>query len=380
MKQKEVKGKVVKVKTVKEPIRMRFKKLKDGSESIYFDIYRDGQRKYDFQKLYIVPERTEEDKEKNKETLKLATRLKNKMILDLESSEHGFDNKQGEKQKVHVITYINELAEKASSESMKYQYRGLVKQITEYKGTKITLGQITKDWCKGFYEYLRKKTTIEQGTKSQYSKLLTLAISGAVEDDYITNNPAKSISRKDKIKQPESSVEYLTIDEVKKLIETECTKEVVKLAFLFSCFSGLRYSDIVNLKWDDIKKDNDGEYYIKYQQEKTEKNENLQISKEAMKYVPVREEKENVFKLPQNGYTNQILAGWVLAAGIKKRVTFHVARHTNATLLLSAGVAIETVSKILGHSDIKTTQIYAKVIDEKKREAANILDKIMKEA
>jgi len=78
--------------------------------------------------------------------------------------------------------------------------------------------------------------------------------------------------------------------------------------------------------------------------------------------------------LSGNGYTNQALASWVLSAGINKRVTFHVSRHTNATLLLSLGVPIETVSKLLGHTDIKTTQIYAKVIDKNKREAVSKLD------
>ena len=78
--------------------------------------------------------------------------------------------------------------------------------------------------------------------------------------------------------------------------------------------------------------------------------------------------------LSNNFATNQVLAGWALAAGIKKRVTFHVSRHTNATLLLALGVPIETVAKILGHSDIKTTQIYAKVIDQNKRAAVSKLD------
>ena len=84
-----------------------------------------------------------------------------------------------------------------------------------------------------------------------------------------------------------------------------------------------------------------------------------------------------IFNLPNNFATNQILAGWALAAGIKKRVTFHVSRHTNATLLLSLGASIETVAKLLGHSDIKTTQIYAKVIDHNKRAAVNMLDGIV---
>jgi site-specific recombinase XerD len=112
-------------------------------------------------------------------------------------------------------------------------------------------------------------------------------------------------------------------------------------------------------------------------QKKTKKHELLQVSDEAFKFLPERgttKDTDVIFILSDNGYTNQALKSWVLAAGVKKRVTFHIGRHTNATLLLSLGVPIETVSKLLGHSNIQTTQIYAKVIDKNKRDAVSKLD------
>jgi integrase len=145
-------------------------------------------------------------------------------------------------------------------------------------------------------------------------------------------------------------------------------------------FSIARVSGVQLLKWGDIQTDNDGQKIIRFTQKKTKRNEYLQVSEEALKHLPERNgstDNDMIFSLSQNGYTNQILAGWALAAGVQKRVTFHVARHTNATLLLSLGVPIETVSKLLGHSDIKTTQIYAKVIDKNKREAVSKLDGLM---
>jgi integrase len=355
--------------------------LKNGNKSIYLDIYRDGQRTYEFLKLYVVPVHSEQDKDKNRETLLLANKIKNRKILELDSTEHGFESKAGsEKQKTNLSDYINELAKNykdGEKTSMYYSFRGLGKKLQEYKGNKITLKQLNKEYCKGFIEYLKKDKTISRGTAYQYSGLLNIVINRAMQDDILSNNPMRTISRGDKIKKAESNVEYLTIEELRQLSETPCISDTAKKAFLFSCFSGLRYSDIQALKWDDIKKDNNGEYYIKYQQEKTDKIENLQISKEAIKQLPERSENEQVFSLMQNGYLNKIIAGWALAAGITKKVTFHVARHTNATLLMSLGVEIETVSKILGHSDIKTTQIYAKVIDERKREAVRKLDDII---
>jgi integrase len=131
------------------------------------------------------------------------------------------------------------------------------------------------------------------------------------------------------------------------------------------------------LKWGNIQTDNEGNRIIRFIQKKTGKYENLQISDEALKFLPERgtaKDDDIIFPLPPNGFTNNVLKVWVLSAGIKKRVTFHVARHTNATLLLSLGVPIETVSKLLGHSNIQTTQIYAKVIDKNKRAAVSKLD------
>jgi site-specific recombinase XerD len=117
--------------------------------------------------------------------------------------------------------------------------------------------------------------------------------------------------------------------------------------------------------------------FINYVQKKTTKQEYLPISKSAVKYLPERgEEKDtdSVFKFPSGGYVNLQLRQWAFTAGLKKKISFQQSRHTNATLLLSLEVPIETVSKILGHSDIKTTQIYAKVIDKSKRDAVDKLD------
>jgi integrase len=210
-----------------------------------------------------------------------------------------------------------------------------------------------------------------------YNKILTVVLNSAMRDGYLQNNPMNLLHRHEVPRQPESNREFLTIDEIKQLVKTPCAKPNVKQSFLFTCFSGLRFSDVRALRWGDIQTDNDGQKAIRYTQKKTNKNEYLQISNEALKHLPERNganDDDTIFRLSQNGVINETLAGWVLAAGIKKRVTFHVGRHTNATLLLSLGVPIETVSKILGHADIKTTQIYAKVVDRNKREAVSKLD------
>lgn len=378
----------------KEPIRIRFKQLQNGNQSIYFDIYRNGKRVYDFPKLYIIPEKTDTDKEKNRETLVLANKIKAKRILELESSENGFIS-NSLNQKANLIDYIRELAKKKKESGIRGvndSYLGLINHLTRYKGDKITFKHVTKEYCSGFNEYLKTAANgtykrgfsetyptgvLSQSTQYNYSRVLSVSLNCAVQDGIIQSNPMKKLTRFERPKLPESSREYLTIDEVRQLVKTPCVKPVVKQAFLFACFSGLRFSDVKTLKWGDIQTDSEGQKLIKYTQQKTGKNEYLQISDEALKFLPERNEAKNndiIFILSGNGYTNQALAGWALAAGVQKRVTFHVGRHTNATLLLSLEVPIETVSKLLGHSNIKTTQIYAKVIDKNKRAAVSKLD------
>jgi integrase len=380
----------------KEPVKIRYKALSNGNQSIYFDIYRNGKRMYEFPKLYLIPEHTPGDREQNRQMLEKAIKIKAQRIDEITSNENGFIN-TGLKQKASFTDYLQALADEKrelakSTRGIHQTYAGLLKHITAYKGDGITFKHVTRDFCTGFIEYLQtaqngtyKRGTSEvnpsgllsQGTQHSYVRALSTALNRAVSDGIIQSNPVNQLKRFERPKKPDASREYLTIDEVKQLVKTECIKPLVKQAFLFSCFSGLRFSDVKALKWEDIQADSEGKRIIHYTQKKTKKNEYLQISDEALKFLPGRgtaKDTDTVFILSNNGYTNQALKSWVLASGIKKRVTFHVGRHTNATLLLSLGVPIETVSKLLGHSDIQTTQIYAKVIDKNKRAAVSKLD------
>ena len=114
-------------------------------------------------------------------------------------------------------------------------------------------------------------------------------------------------------------------------------------------------------------------YYIRFKQKKTKGQETLPISADAVSILGERlSHEEAVFQnLTYSEYNNQKIREWITRAGINKHITFHCARHTYATLQLTLGTDIYTVSKLLGHRDIKTTQVYAKIIDEKKVEAAN---------
>lgn len=125
---------------------------------------------------------------------------------------------------------------------------------------------------------------------------------------------------------------YLTIDEIRKMAETECEKEVIKRAFMFSCFCGLRISDIRKLKWTDIEQTTDGDgnthYRLSTTMQKTQKTITYQLSNEAVKWLPERGEGELVFNhLTKKSKLSMVVKDWAKAAGIEKYVTFHVSSH-----------------------------------------------------
>ncbi|GHT20542.1 tyrosine recombinase [Bacteroidia bacterium] len=387
----------IKETKAKEPIKVRYKKLANGNQSIYLDYYKDGKREYDFLKLYLVPETTPIAKNQNAEMLQLANTIKSQKVVELQNSAHGFKF-SNIKQKARLIDYLQAIADErkqkagGAAKGQWQVYNILIKHLKQYKGEHTTFKQVNKEYCSGFASYLNtvKNKVYRQGfsdvftsgllsenTKYGYIKTLNVALNKATMEGILSSNPLSQLPRQERPKRQLDNREYLTVEEVKMLVATPCRKPIVKQAFLFSCFSGLRFGDVKNLSWNKLQRDNDGKTVIRYTQQKTGKPENLQLSEEALKFLPDKADAEptdKIFPLSNNGYTNETLKSWILAAGITKRVTFHVGRHTNATLLLSLGVPIETVSKLLGHADIQTTQIYAKVIDKNKRDAVDMLN------
>jgi integrase len=160
------------------------------------------------------------------------------------------------------------------------------------------------------------------------------------------------------------------MEEVISLFNTPCTKELVKRVSLFSILTGLRYSDIEKLSWNEVQYTRNDGYYIRFAQQKTGQFENMPISDEAFELLGSRMgNKDKVFPDLKKWDFDRTIPVWVAAAGISKHITFHCFRHTYATLQIAGGTDILTVSKMLGHRSIKTTQIYTKVVDERKREA-----------
>ena len=221
----------------------------------------------------------------------------------------------------------------------------------------------------------RKKKLLPSSAALYLTKIKT-ALKQAENERIILDNPGRRVKA---IKSQESVRQYLQLEEIKLLTKQECKMPMLKKAFLFSCLTGLRWSDMINLRWGDIiYSDSELIWKIVFTQVKTKSREWLPITQQAYDILGIRGDDDiRIFKgLQYNVWTNRALAEWVLEAGINKHVTYHVSRHTFATLLLTNNADIFTISKLLGHKDIATTQIYGKIIDIKKNTTVDLLPNI----
>lgn len=369
----------------KEPVRLRFKELADGNKSIYLDIYKDGTRHYEFLKLYLVPERTHADRLQNEQSLRAAAAIKSQRIIEFSNAAAG--TPVGNMGKMLLCDWLQNCVDKKtlSAKSTHQNYGIAAKHVMQYAAAGTRLKDVTKDFCSGFIRYLRyeyKTTTgrpLSQFAVREYVNMFNSMLNMAVRERAIATNPMGLIDTADKVSTPNTQRVYLTQAELKSMIQTPCKNEAVKNAFLFSCFCGLRISDIERLEWKDIIKDG-AQTRIIITMQKTKQPLYIPVSKQALKYMPENESRSDVCKvfdgLPKRVAIMNHVKNWAAAAGITKNVSFHTARHTFATSLLTEGADLYTVSKLLGHTEISTTQIYAKIIDKKKDEAVSLLDNI----
>ena len=367
---------------IKEPIRLRTKELLNGCYSLYLDIYINGKRKYEFLKLYIIPERSKVDKERNAETLRLANAIKAEKIVALQNGKYGF-NLNKKRLNISLTDYIQYLAHRDSvKKSKKTLMNTLIYHLQRYDKKGILLKNIDKEYILKYLstanqEHSRKEKKISANTQVCYFKELNYCLNYAVVEDILPLNPMNKIRNEDKPKRKKTEREFLTIEELKALSQTDFYNKTLKQAFLFSCFCGLRHCDIVALTWGNLKRDNMGKTQLHIVQQKTQEVISLPLSKEALKQLPKRNgalDTDIIFHdLISLGRTNEILSRWAQAAGINKHITFHVARHTHATMMITLGADLYTVSKLLGHTNIQTTQIYAKIVDETKSKAIDLI-------
>lgn len=371
-----------KINKAKEPIRLRMKDLSNGNKSLYLDIYRAGKRSYEYLKMYLIPETDYNAKMQNQATLTAANAIKSKRIIEIINSEAGI-KQETDTSKVYLLDWMETYMENQAKRGKKdrNQIKKTIDILKAYGAETVTMDMIDKPFCQGYINYLTteyrpKGKTVSNFTIHTYYQVVNGALNAAVRADILSENPFNKISSSEKIHKPESKREYMTIDEVRSLIKTPMSNEAVKGAYLFSCFCGLRISDIKELTWENVYCDS-GQYHLEVMMQKTKSPLYLPLSSEALKWLPERGNKsgkEKVFKLPSSAGINKLLKTWAQKAGISKHITFCTARHTFATMMLTLGADIYTTSQLLGHTDMRTTQIYVKIVNRGKDEAVNLVN------
>ncbi|MBB6273136.1 integrase [Pedobacter cryoconitis] len=316
--------------------------------------------------------KTPEEREHNKSKKIYAEKTRVLKISEFENE--GGSSPVNYRGQQSFITYFKKLANE------KYEVEGnyATWQATYQHLLNFVDGQDTKfkdcndDFLNRFRTYLLKTksrksdTDLSINSANVYLSKVKAALNRAQVERIVTDNPSSRIKN---ITREETEREFLSHDELVRLKGTHCDYTLLKKAFIFSCLTGLRWSDVAKLKWKEvIFTKQDDKWKIHYTQKKTKKKQYHPIKKQAVELLgEFGEADEVVFKgLHYSANNNRILIKWVKAAEINKHITFHCARHTYAVISLIATKNLFLVSDLLGHSDIKTTQIYAKIVNETK--------------
>ena len=352
---------------------LRQRKLNSGKITLYLDYYpplRDPVTQEhvfrDYLGIYLVDNpKFAIEKEANKEKLRQANAIRSERELAIIRGQFDFLDKH--KQKMDFLAYFRK-----KLESKDQKWIRVYDHFKNYCHGKCLMSDITVPFCEGFREYLLKakhlkneSMDLSQNSAAGYWSTFRGCLKIAYHEKMLKENvndflePISGISRRR---------EYLTLDEVRQLANTPCDVPDLKNASLFSCLTGLRISDILALDWSNIVKAQDGGWCIRIRTEKTDTEATLPLTDEAYKLCGKRSTGP-VFKNLKRYNTHAPLKEWVEAAGITKHITFHCFRHTFATLQVNEGTDIYTVSHLLTHANVGTTQIYADIVDKSMRDA-----------
>lgn len=357
-------------------VKLRSKQTKKGT-SLYLDIYLNGKRKYEFLGRYLTG-----NKAQDKATEKTAETIRIERLAEVQRLSNGLEVLSN----ITIEKVIKEIEAKKTKPMTKANYRQLLRHLNKFDQI-FTTRQIAKtgiDYLERFQDYLLSASKLRGEGKLHPNSAKSIMIffkavfHYAIKKGYIRENPTL---RLEPIKKVDTERGYLTIDEFRKLEQCDFISDISKSpnleqmhkAFLFACYTGLRFSDINKLTLQDI---TDGK--IKIKMTKTDRFIYIPLNEKAKQIISelsagkIKNIDGRIFNLPSLININIHLKKIFHAIGIEKeKISFHLSRHTFATVALTLGIDLMTVSKILGHRDLSTTQVYAKIIDEKMTEAMN---------
>lgn len=370
-------------------VTLREKPISKNRHSLYLDFYppiidptTGKPTRREFLGFYLIDKpKSPIDKDHNKETLAVAESIRQKRqnILDKPEIYTGYEQEQlrlKEQGEQNFVEYFKKLVDKRKASNYD-NWVSAYKYLNAFTKGTLRVNDLNEKFFNDFKEYLlttqsnkSDKVILSQNSAVSYFNKVKAALKQAFKDGMLQTDLNAKI---EPIKTAETQRNFLTIEELNSLVRTECQNVLLKRAALFSALTGLRHSDIQKLTWSELEYIEGNGYFIQFKQQKTKGVEMMPISEQAFSLLGERKKPtDKVFDgLEYSAYQNKFLYQWITAAGISKDITFHCFRHTFATLQLSKGTDIYTVSKMLGHRELKTTQIYAKIIDETKRKAAD---------
>lgn len=357
---------------------------KKGMALVQVEAYLKRKKKYFSTKVYLGADQWDYKKRmvKNHPNADAINRMLYEYMAEIEKKELGLWQKgkaisldslktslsTKESNDSFIAFFREEVMNSSLKESTKKNHLSTLELLREYKRD-VTFGDVTFEFISSFDHYLQQKG-YHINTIAKHMKHLKRHINVAINKEYM--DIQKYAFRKYKIKSVENSHTHLSPEELRKieglsLINRFERLQKTKDAFLFCCYAGLRYSDFINLSPDNIIYMHQ-ETWLIYKSVKTgtEVRLPLYLLFEGKGIEIMNQYKKNLsgfFKLRDNSNVNKELLIIAKLAGVNKRISFHTARHTNATLLIYSGVNITTVQKLLGHKSVKTTQVYTNIMD-----------------
>ena len=370
-------------------VKLREKDLNNGQVSLYLDLYHNKKRWYEFLDIRLNRKKpTKEDSEKYKLALEIKARREHELIV----TSHALIDKKAIRK-----DFVQFFEEHMSKKSYNNHRAATLCHLKKFVGNKsLPIVGVTLEWMKDFERYLLKSMNVNSALT--YLQNINGALNELVRKGIIARNPWHAVPLHERLKKPEPMRTAWTIEQLQTLVNTpRKMNPQFKQSYLFACFTGLRWSDVNGLKWSNIlkKKNAEGEqWFIYFEQQKTRTIEFLPLTDQAIEILKereaaLREDTNKVYVFPDVKETNPKhknvhrkvdyhLKKWAKAAGLDdKKMRFHTGRHSYATNMLeSTNGDLYTVSKLLGHKNVKTTQIYAQVRDKMKQAAVKSLPKL----
>lgn len=357
---------------------------KKGMALVQVEAYLGRKKKYFSTKVYLKPEQWDNKKliVKNHPNADALNRLIYEFVATIEKKELELWQ-QGKRISLELLKnalttqennssfisfFRQEVMNSSLKDSTKRNHLSTLMPLQEFKKN-ITFSDLTFELISSF-EYFLQLKGYHTNTIAKHMKHLKRHVNIAINKEYIEIQ--KYAFRKYKIKTIENKHTHLVPEELERLENLILSGRYVKLqksldAFLFCCYAGMRYSDFINLSSENFV-DINQETWLIYKSVKTGTEVRLPLyllfsGKGIAILNKYRDNLEDFFHLRDNSNVNKDLIIITRLAGLSKRISFHTARHTNATLLIYNGINITTVQKLLGHKSVKTTQVYTNVMD-----------------